>query len=155
VGVSVAVAVTEDVGGDDSPCHPRNGEVSSCISEIPKIDLFHNDSELAADVNNKLCTDFKFREGYPACYETISVIIGAPTKWNNHLRFLRLTVRREAYNNDCPQEGCQRSRVQDELDSVIIERWIPVLGQMEISGDVPKTITVSSGENLIFGVLHE
>jgi hypothetical protein len=43
----------------------------------------------------------------------------------------------------------------DQLDTVNIVRWVPIIGELQISGDVPKLLTVPTDKAMIFGILHD
>jgi hypothetical protein len=135
--VSGDITVAEEVSGDNSPCHPKIMQWLTPETAPPN------------------CT-VPFKNGN----KTVSVVAGAPTKWNFFLREIKLTVTRTPYTYSCPipigggKPVCPANALED-LDQVILGRWVPVTGNLIISGGVPKTYTVPTGNRLIFNVLHD
>jgi len=134
-GVGGSVTVSEEVNGDSSECNPRNGLAASCVQQVTV---------------DEDCGIF-------GCEATVSLIAGAPSLLsaaNNFLRLMEITTVRNMYNFDCPEDGCTPALAFDQLDTVTISRWVPVLGEFALS-DVAKTETVSTGQSMVFNVLHD
>ena len=89
------------------------------------------------------------------CLSTLLLRAGEPTPWSFHQRKMKLAFRRAPYTHGCPIAGCDTSTLRAELDLVTVERWVPVLGNMIVSGDVPKTFTVPTKNRIVFAVLHD
>jgi hypothetical protein len=132
--VTGTVRISEAITGDDSPCHPRNGEfVSTCIHDLtPTADAWSTYSE--------------------------SMVIGAPPPTTGFMRKFSITVERVPYDHDCnPESGCDKKGMEliaAALDTVTITRYIPVRGLYKEFGP-PKTVTVPTGDRLVFNVLHD
>jgi hypothetical protein len=132
--VTGTVRISEAITGDDSPCHPRNGEfVSTCLHDLtPTADAWSTYSE--------------------------SMVIGAPPPTTGFMREFSITVERVPYDHDCdPTSGCDITGTEwiaAALDIVTITRYIPVRGLYKEFGP-PKTVTVPTGDRLVFNVLHD
>jgi hypothetical protein len=77
---------------------------------------------------------------------TMKLTVGVPTPSNNHLRPLTLDITRSPYNFDCPDYGCDTASLAEKLETIKIERWVPVTGDMTFGGAdaPPKVFTVHS-----------
>ena len=137
LGVKGQVVVEEDVTGDESLCRPAMGGLNSA------------ECNLAFDTTARLVGNTSILGN-----ATFFLRAGEPTPWNFHQRRMKLTFRRSPYTYDCPAAGCDTSLTND-LDVITVERWVPVLGNMLVSGDVPKTFTVPTRDRLVFNVLHD
>jgi hypothetical protein len=129
--------IAEEISGDNSPCHPK-------ALEFMTPETAPENCTLAISETGNL---------------TIQIKAGAPTMYNYFLRQLQLTVTRTPYSYSCPTNpdgavACP-SEVLKDLDTVQFDRWVPVMGNLVISGGVPKTFTVPTGNRLIFNILHD
>jgi hypothetical protein len=94
----------------------------------------------------------------PAAADAITITTGTPTLESHSLRYLELEMKREPYTH-CPGPGgCGTRYVNSQVltaqDSVQLVRWVPVTGVV-VLGNVPKTLTVATRNNLVFNVLHD
>jgi hypothetical protein len=85
-----------------------------------------------------------------------TLTVGTPTLESHSLRYLELEVARAAYEH-CPG-GCGVRYISSKAllaqDTVRLVRYVPVTGAV-VLGDVPKSLTVSTGNSLVFNVLHD
>jgi hypothetical protein len=95
--------------------------------------------------------------GQVGCGFEDSLTVGEPTLFNNNLRRLVLRVQRRAYTFGCAPPNCNYLTTGGffNLDTVVITRFVPVIGDLTISGDVPRTLTVPTRSNMVFNVLHD
>jgi hypothetical protein len=144
VGVGGTVTVSEEVSGDNSPCHPKNGLVADCVKQVTN--------------TNETCVSAAGLPNQFGCAVTLSFVPGEPTIWasDNYLRELSLTAMRKPYIHSCPPTaGCDSKEVMTRMGVVKITKFVPVLGTREISGDVKKSYTVSTGATLVFNTIHD
>jgi hypothetical protein len=147
--VGGTLTVEEDVTGDESPCAPRMRGTASeeCAYDFTP-DQGWDDAPPEGSVTRNTTRN-------PSEANVVmEVRAGPPTPFFYHMRQLTLTITRSPYTYNCPASGCVSAELVEALDVVTIERFVPVLGVMVVSGDVPKTLTVPTRNRLVFNVLH-
>jgi hypothetical protein len=135
--VSGTVMVAEELSGDSSPCHPKDMAF------------------VTTDTAPENCTHAITKGGNL----TIKITTGQPTMFNHFLRQLQITVTRTPYDHSCPTNidgavACPAFALQ-ELDVVFLDQWVPVTGNLVISGGVPKTFTVRDAHSCPHMHVHQ